>query len=200
MGDNFEVVVDVEATLDEAPRLGRTMIAWLTVEGIIDASPTDDRDVWGAGHYLPGRNRQLTAALADDPYTRAFAQSRLGRLEVTTGRAVFYPIQGEPGPAVCPLCGYSVALMDPETGEMTDDWQLFGNALADWHDGGPGTVTCPNNGSAIAINEWQWQGNWPIAVGHLGLTFWNWPLLHPNFVGRIGDRLGHRVVTTRGKL
>jgi hypothetical protein len=52
------------------------------------------------------------------------------------------------------------------------------NALADWCDGGPGTVICPNNSSAIAINEWQWQGDWPIAVGHLGFTFWNWPLLH----------------------
>jgi hypothetical protein len=90
--------------------------------------------------------------------------------------------------------------MDPETEEMTADWQLFGDALADWHDGGPGIVNCPNNGSAIAINEWQWRGNWPIAVGHLGFTFWNWPLLHANFVGQIGDQLGHRVVTTRGKL
>jgi hypothetical protein len=86
-----------EAQLDEAPRLGRTMIAWLTVECIIDASPTDDCDVWGAGYYLPGPNHQFTAAHRDDPYALAFAQSRLGRLEVTTGRTVFYPIQGEPG-------------------------------------------------------------------------------------------------------
>jgi hypothetical protein len=118
MGDNFEVVVDVEATLDEAPRLGMMMIAWLGVEGIIDTSPTDDR----ATHSLTG---------------------------TTAGRA--------PSPV-------------------------------------------RNNGSVISVNEWQWRGDWPIAVGHLGFTFWNWPLLHPNFVGQIGDQLGHRVVTTRGKL
>jgi len=200
MGDSFEVVVDVDATLDQAPRLGTAMIAWLTVEGIIEASPTSDRDVWEAGYYLPGPHHRLAAAHRDDPYTLTFAQSRLGRLEVTTGRSVFYPTQGKPGPAVCPLCGYAVTLTDPDTGEVTDGWQLFDNALADWCDGGPGTAICPNNGSVIAINEWQWQGDWPIAVGHLGFTFWNWPLLHPDFVDQLGDQLRHRVVTTRGKL
>src|SRR5262245_57089849 len=107
MGDYFEVAVDWEATLDEAPRLASTMIAWLTVQGIIDASPTDERDVWGAGYYLPGPNHQRTVAHTDDPFALAFAKSRLGRLRITTERTVFYPIRGEPGPAVCPMCGYS---------------------------------------------------------------------------------------------
>jgi len=200
MGDNFEVAVDVEAAAEEAPGLASTIIEWMTVEGIIHATPTDDRDVWGAGYYRPGPNYQVTVALTDDSFAVEFALSRLGRLQVTTGRTVFYPIQGVPGPAVCPLCGYSVALTDSKTGQMTDDWQLFSNALADWHDGGPGLVDCPSNGSAIALNDWRWQGDWPIAVGHLGFTFWNWPVLHPNFVGQIGRELGHRVVVTRGKL
>jgi hypothetical protein len=65
---------------------------------------------------------------------------------------------------------------------------------------GSGTVLCQNCGSAITINEWKWQGDWPIVVGHLGFKFWNWPLLHTNFVRQIGDRLGHRVVVTRGRL
>jgi hypothetical protein len=199
MGVSFEVVVDVEATADEAPLLGRTLIEWLTVEGVIGASPTGDDDVWGAGYYRPGPNH-LVAADPDDPYCLAFAQSGFGRLEVAIGCEVFYPVQGEPGPAVCPLCGYSVVLIDLQTGETTEAWQLFDDALADWHDGGLGTVACPNDGSAIAINEWRWQGSWPIAVGCLGFTFWGWPDLHPDFVGQIGDRLGHRVVTTRGKL
>jgi hypothetical protein len=124
----------------------------------------------------------------------------LGRLQVTTGRTVFYPIQGAPGPAVCPLCRFAVTLTDPETGQMTDDWQLFSDALTDWHEGGPGMVHCPSNGSAITINEWQWQGEWPIAVGYLGFTFWNWPMLHSDFVRQVGRHLGHRVVVTRGKL
>ena len=158
MGDNFEVAVDVEATLDEAPRLASTIIEWLTAEGIIDAAPTGERDVWGAGHYRPGPNHPLAVAQTDDPFTLEFAESELGRLQVKIGRTVFYPIQGAPGPAVCPLCRYTVTLTDPETGQMTDDWQLFSDALADWHEGGLGMVRCPSDGSAITINEWQWQG------------------------------------------
>ncbi len=200
MGDTFEVAVDVEATLDEAAQLASTVIERLAAEGIIDATLTGDDDVWGAGCYRPGPNHQLAIEDPDDPYAAAFARSRLGRLRVVIGRTVFYPIQGEPGPAVCPLCGYAVVITDPETGRDTDDWELFNEALGDWHEGGPGIVICPNNGSAIAINEWQWQGDWPIAVGHLGFEFWNWPMLHPRFTNEIADQLGHRVVVTRGKL
>ena len=86
------------------------------------------------------------------------------------------------------------------TGEMTADWQLFDEALADWHNGGPGTDACPNDGSAVAINEWRWQGDCPVAVGHLSFTFWNWPPLNSDFVRKIGEHLRHRLVTTRGKL
>jgi len=42
--------------------------------------------------------------------------------------------------------------------------------------------------------------DWPIAVGHLGFTFWNWPRLDPGFVSQLGRELGHRVEVTRGKL
>lgn len=100
---------------------------------------------------------------------------------------------------MCPRCGCAVTITDPETGQATDDWHLFSDALADWHHGGPGVVHCPNSGSAITINEWQWHGDWPIAVGHLGFEFWNWPLLQPD-ASQIGGRLGHRVVVTRGEL
>src|SRR2546421_12283429 len=86
MGDSFEVVVDVEATLDQAPRLGGPMISWLTVEGVIDASPTGDRDGWGAGYYLPGPKQQGTAASLDGPYAPAFTQLTLGPLEFHHGR------------------------------------------------------------------------------------------------------------------
>ena len=56
------------------------------------------------------------------------------------------------------------------------------------------------DGSAIAINDWQRQGDWPIVVGHLGFEFWYWPLLHPDFAAQVSHRLGHRIVVTRGKL
>lgn len=199
MGDAFEVVVDVEASLDEAPGLASTVLAWLTAEGIIDAVPTDG-DVWGAGCYRPGRGHLFAAAHPDHPYAVGLLESGLGRLKVVIGRKVFVPIQGEPGPAVCPLCGHAVTVIDPETGMATREWELFSDALGDWYEGGSGTVACPNCGSPVGINEWRWQGDWPIAVGHLGFEFWNWPILNAGLVSEIGLRLGHRVVVTRGKV
>jgi hypothetical protein len=104
------------------------------------------------------------------------------------------------GPASCPLCGYAVTLEGPATGDATDEWHLFSNALGDWYDGGAGEVCCPNCGSPITINEWHWPADWPVAVGYLGFTFWNWPRLNATFVQRLGDLLGHRLVVTRGKV
>jgi hypothetical protein len=200
MGDPFEALVDVDATPDDAPRLASAMIGWLTAEGIIDATPIDESKGWGTVDYRRGPNYQQTIADPHDPYAATFSQLKLGRLEVTTGRTIYYPYEGAPGPAVCPMCGYSIVLTDPATGRLTGDWEPFSDALGDWQDGGSGTVVCPNNGSSIAINDWQWQGDWPVAVGHLGFTFWNWPQLHPDFVSQFNDRLGHRVVLTCGKL
>lgn len=197
MGDNFEMVVDVEATSDEAQGLGRMITDWLIIEGIIDSSATDD--VPGAGCYRAGPRHQLTAVLPETEEAVDFAQSALGRLEVATGRTVFSLARRQLGPAVCPLCKYSVVLTDPETGGETVDGELFADAFADWQRGGPGIVVCPSNGSAIAIDKWHWQGNWSIATGRVGFVFWNWPSLHPGFIDQISDRLGHCVVVTRGR-
>jgi hypothetical protein len=197
VGDNFEVVVDVEATLAEAPELADAVLRWLVAEGLVDATRSDTALGTDRGHRAGPRCRE---ALGDPEQADAMASFRTNGLGIEIGRTVFYPIQGEPGPALCPLCEHLVLLVDPVTWRDTPDLELFNDALGDWHDGGDGTVTCPNCGSGIAINEWQWQGDWPIVVGHLGFKFWNWPLLHPNFVREIGERLRHRVVVTRGKL
>jgi hypothetical protein len=173
VGDSFEVAVDVEATLDEAPGLADLVRAWLIAEGIVDPQPTDD------GHF-----RSKGAGE--------------GRVQLEIGRKVFFPVQGSPGPAACPRCGYPVVLTDVQTGKATIDWQSFSDALTDWHNGGAGEVRCVSCASVVAINDWYWQGDWPVAVGNLGITFWNWSRLDPSFVRQLGERLGHRVVVTRG--
>jgi hypothetical protein len=100
---------------------------------------------------------------------------------------------------VCPRCGYAAILIDDDTGRTTDDWERFSRAIDDWHDGGPGIVACPNEGCAVAFNEWLWSSDGRMVVGRLGFEFWNWPRLHPEFVSQVGRALGHRVVVTGGK-
>jgi hypothetical protein len=197
VGDTFEVVVDVEATLGEAPELAEAVLHWLVAEGVVEAAQSDAALGTDLSHR-PGPKHRIAVRDTDHGYD--IAGLRTNGLGIEIGRTVFYPIQGEPGPAVCPLCSHVVVLVDPVTRRDTPDLELFIDAVGDWYDGGDGTVLCPNCGSAITINEWQWLGDWPIVVGNLGFKFWNWPLLHPNLVRAIGDRLGHRVVVTRGKL
>jgi hypothetical protein len=40
----------------------------------------------------------------------------------------------------------------------------------------------------------------PIAVGHLGVTFWNWPPLSESFVSRVRERVAGPVGLVQGKL
>ena len=174
VGDSFEAVVDVEVSLDEAPGIGEHLMRWLVAEGIVEATPGDD-----------GRYRLVGGE---------------GSAQLDIGRKVFFPVQGSPGPAACPRCGYPVVLTDPETGKATIDWQSYSDALTDWHQGGVGEVRCVSCASAVPINEWYWQGDWPVAVGNLGITFWNWAPLDHELIRRVGEHLGHRVVVTRGKL
>ena len=168
-------MVDVETTLGDAPGLADLVRAWLIADDIVDPEPTDD------GRY------------------RAKSPGE-GRVQLEVGRKVFFPVQGSPGPAACPRCGYPVVLTDPATGKATVDWQSFSDALTEWHNAGSGEVRCVSCASAVTINEWYWQGEWPVAIGNLGITFWNWPRLDTGFVRQIGERLGHRIVVTRGEL
>ena len=121
-------------------------------------------------------------------------------IQVHTLKTVFCPAQGEIGPVACRRCGQSLTLEDPATGELTAHWEPFSAALGNSWAGGPGTVTCPRCQQAAGLNDWHWTGDWPIAVGFLGFTFWNWPALSRPFITQFSARLGHPVVLTKGKL
>ena len=47
-------------------------------------------------------------------------------------------------------------------------------------------------------NDWAWSPPW--GFGHLGIKFWNWPLLTGEFRAEVADLLGHRTVYPRGKV
>ena len=60
-------------------------------------------------------------------------------------------------------------------------------------------MTCPYCRQAAGLNDWYWGVDWPVAVGFLGFTFWNWPPLSSSFIAQVQAHLGHRIVVTRGK-
>jgi hypothetical protein len=193
VGDSFQTIADVEAAEAEAPALAASVIGWLAGAGIIAGGPAD-RGL-GTGPGYPAGPRYAAAVTRPGG---VLPRLRTKGVEVCTAKTVFYPVQADVGPVACPRCGHSMVLEDPATGEMTAYWERFSYALDNWWAGGPGSVICPQCQRASGLNGWHRTGNWPIAVGFFGLTFWNWPALSQSFVTQVAAHLGHRVVITSG--
>lgn len=196
MGENFQVIADVEATEAEAPALAGTVVSWLAGMGIIASAATGDCLLGTGPGYPPGQN--YMTAVSEPGHT--LLRLRTNGVEVHTTKTAFVPVQGEFGPVACPHCGHAAVLEDPETGDTTVHWERFSDALDQWWAGEHGLVACPHCQLAAGLNDWQWAGDWPIAVGFLGFTFWNWPPLSKAFIAQVAAHLGHRVVVTKGKL
>ena len=194
MGDTFQIIADVEATEAAAPALAASVVRWLSDSDIITGQQAGC--VLGAvAGYPPGPGYAAAVTDADE----LLPGLKVNGVEVTATRSVFFPVQGEIGPVTCPRCGHNVELQDPGAGTPTAHWELFSDAFTHWMACEHSEVTCPYCLLAVGLNDWYWGVDWPIAVGFLGLTFWNWPPLSSSFIAQVQAHLGHRVVVTRGK-
>ena len=124
VSDHFQIIADVEATEVEAAVLAETLTRWLIADGVIkpDVSDCVPGDEFG---YPPGP-RYSAATTRPNAHLRDLITNGV---EVSTGRRVFDPGQGELGPVSCPRCDQTVLLEDPVTGKLTDWWDPFGDAL-----------------------------------------------------------------------
>ncbi|MFD4860976.1 hypothetical protein [Streptomyces atratus] len=194
MGDHFQTIVDLDATEQDAARLGAGLLDWLIADGIVSAERTDcvlDNDGYG---NAPGRNY---AKAVDDPEP---VELWSNGLHVATGRTVFDSGQGEAGAATCPLCATEIRLVDDTWCPVDSAWAPFAGRLDAWANGGEGVVECPSCRRPSGIDRWSWEDDY-YACGQLGLTFWNWAELTYGFEQEVRRRLGgHRTVTLRGKL
>jgi hypothetical protein len=184
MGDWFQVIVDRDATEEEAPALASSIRDWLISEGIITGKLIDCILSEELG-YPPGPNHRKVAdsGLGDD-YLYGFA---VNGMEIIIGRTVFHSL-GSPIELVCTACEYRF--------EFSDD---VSEAITEWYERtGPGNVTCSQCGVERPVSEWQFEPPW--GFGNLGFEFWNWPTFEPFFIEEISKRLGHRVVHVESKL
>jgi hypothetical protein len=183
MGEYYETIADVEATEAEAESLAATTLAWLVETGFVLAGPTDC--VLSEAGYPPGP-RYATAVVEDDP---RLLRLRTNGVAIITGRTVFYSMGS--GEVSCPHCRHVMAL----TG---DAWDELSDTIGIWFDGGDGGHPCPSCDRVVDLNDWAWSPPW--GFGYFGLKFWNWPPLSPRFLAEVSERLGHRIVTPRGKV
>jgi hypothetical protein len=196
MGDHFQVIVDRDATADQAKALAEQVLSSLVEGGIVLATPTDC--TLGEPGYPPGPRYHDAVTLPhayrigsegqrirEDDLTRIL---RTNGLEISTSRTVFHA-GGYGCNVTCRACGTT----------RDDDDPAWGDALEEWYRGrGNGTLTCPRCGHSEPVTEWSYDPPW--GFGHLGFTFWNWPPLKDEFVAEVGKLLRHRTVVVAGKL
>jgi hypothetical protein len=102
-------------------------------------------------------------------------------LHIDVGRQVYYGGQGGVSDAACPNCG-SVELFSD-----------FSAALDDWYKTGTADHGCPTCTRRSLINDWRLEPQW--GVGHLQLTFWNWPPPNKQFQKAVSTYLNdHRLL------
>jgi hypothetical protein len=194
VGDTFQIIADVEAAEAAAPALAVSVVGWLSDSGIIAGQQAGC--VLGAeAGYPPGPGYPDAVTDPDE----LLPGLKVNGVEVSVNRRVFFPGQGELGPVTCPRCGRDVELRDP-AGAPSAHWELFSAAFGHWMAAEPSEVTCPHCWLHAGLNDWIWDVEAPVAVGFLGLTFWNWPPLSSSFIAQVQAHLGHRIVVIRGKL
>ena len=185
MGDHFQVIVDLDAGAQDAPGLAERVVAWLVAEDIVRAERT--KCVLGEplGHPPgPDWHRAVTEDSDFEPDDG---------LAVHTRRTGFTSGADMPEAAVCPRCTAATPLAD-------DVWTRFSDAMQTWHDTGHAAVGCPTCATPVPVPDWTWDDA-PLAFGHLGFEFWNWPDLHEDFRARLAALLdGHRTAYLWGKL
>ena len=187
MGDCFQKLGDLDATADEAQDLAAGALAWLVAEEIVSGELTDC--ALGGLASPPGRCRVKAlrdAGDADGWWTNT-GRGAVNGLRVDVGRQVYFGGQGGVSDAGCPKC------------RGVEPFRDFSDALDDWYTTGVADHACPLCSRRSLINDWILEPQW--GVGHLQLTFWNWPKLSEQFREDISAQLnGHRLVYLYDKL
>ncbi|MFC8668515.1 hypothetical protein [Streptomyces sp. NPDC057199] len=226
MGDHFQTVVDVDATADEARALAARVVEWLVAEGIVLGERTDCVLGQPLGHP-PGPNwRRAVEESPDwDPWDGLAVHT--GRTVFDSGQGGPESVTCPRCRATTPLSGETYdepydedyeASGESRAGEADSDgadsdgadsgedepengvWPNFAAAMGTWHETGAATVDCPACARPVALTDWIWEDDY-YAFGHLGLEFWNWPELRPDFIQEISRLLGgHRTGHVWGKL
>jgi hypothetical protein len=178
VGDTFQKLGDLDATAEGAPRLAASVSARLVAEDIVSGDLTDCVLV-GLGRG-PGLRRGTALEDLRDVDGIWMTLSTNG-LHIDVGREVYYGGQGGVSDAACPNCG-SVELFSD-----------FSTALDDWYKTGTADHACPACTRRSPINDWRLEPQW--GVGHLQLTFWNWPPLSKQFQKDVSTYLNdHRLL------
>jgi hypothetical protein len=171
MSTSIDIVVDVEVTEEEAPRLAARVVEHLQRLSIVLPSPQVHEYLDNGPRYARGPNVALAADIND-----CFPCG----LNVTVGRRFYNEGENAFCSISCPACGYAYDIDEIE----------WGAAVSDWREGRPALLACHRCRHACSVTEWQFEPVW--AFGNLAFEFNEW-FLKEDFVLDLARLLGHRV-------
>ena len=172
MSTSIDYVVDLEASLEEAPALARRVIRKLCLQGIILPRPQVHEYLGEGPRYATGPNVDRAADHND-----CFPCG----LDVIIRREVFTAGENGLNALCCPGCGHRHSADDL-------DWPP---AIGEWYEQrGPGSLSCVRCGLSASVALWQFDPTW--GFGNLAFQFSEW-LLKREFVEELSRLLGHRV-------
>src|SRR5688572_30090690 len=191
MGDNFEIIVDVEVSLQDAKALADKATQTLLDQGIIlpyqkhDLPPVVNPftgEAFGApahrfGGFPAGPNApNVVEKRSDFGFGFHSPDPMFDRVEVITGRQFHGESEEAPVSVSCPSCKR----------QGSDPYKWL-SAAAQWQETGEGLVFCNHCRKETLVLEWKTEPLW--VFGNVGFRFWNWPKLRRDFVGRVSKLL-----------
>ena len=178
MTTSIQYVVDVEASLDEAPALAERVAENLINRGIVLRTPQVHSYLGQGARYAVGPNAGSVAT-----YNQGFPcgfDIKIGRQFSWTGELGVNAIH-------CPFCDASHAPSDMD----------FPEALVEWCERvGPGLLHCSVCKSPASIANWRFEPT--CGFGNLTLEFSEW-FLEEDFVEEISALLGHRIAWVKSQ-
>ncbi len=184
MGDTFRLLGDLDVGSGDADDLSSAIVSWLIAQQVV--SPELVPCVPGELGYRPGPRRGV--ALRDPAAANGqWARLDVNGVQISTGRLVYHGGKSGVSDATCPRCG------------AIEPFSTFVAALDHWWADAVPEHSCLKCGHRSLINDWLLEPQW--GVGHLQLTFWNWPPLGDAFRRDISAVAGqHRLLYISGAL
>lgn len=182
MSGNHQDIVAPDVPESQATDLAAKAVTWLQGQGIIAKNPSPCAMDPDATAYAPGPRWQPAA----EDHAR-FLNLAVNGVELVTSRTIF-DTGGNGIELTCVSCSKA---FEPGDGYI--------QAIDAWAAGDDDAVyACDHCGHETRLVDWT--GPYACGVGCLGLIFWNWPPLRPQFVLSLGQTLGARVTVVRGRV
>jgi hypothetical protein len=197
MSDHFQMLVDVDATPDQADEIIQLVLARFRSLGLITGDATPDCVLGGEG-FRPGPAiPDLYQVVGKNDYR--FWRAQISGVETKAGRSFN---EWALGPScngfACPNCQASIEAFDDT---FTDS---FFSGIGEWFEQtGEGLVECPQCRKALPVTSWECSP--PLGFGNARFFFWNWPPFdYPawkiDVVKVVQEVTGHEIVKTHGHI